>query len=149
MRGSDFDHGVTTRSRRKFELRIANSELRMTAWDIYERTFDFACRVVRLHRATRRSSGANGLLNQLLRAATSIGANLAEAKGAQSRADFISKVRIALKEARESHYWLRLLTACELIPRKRVEPLTKEADEIVAILTAIVVNTAAHHKSTS
>jgi four helix bundle protein len=80
-------------------------------------------------------------INQLLRAGTGIGSNLEEARGAQSRRDFIAKARISLKEARESHYWLRIMAACELVPRRRIEPLLNEANQLVAILTAIVIKT--------
>lgn len=78
------------------------------------------------------------LLTQLLRSGTSVGANLEEAKAAQSRPDFISKTRISLKEARETHYWLRLLERSDLVESNRIHPLVEEANEIVAILTSIV-----------
>ena len=78
------------------------------------------------------------LANQLLRSGTSIGANLAESKGGQSRADYLSKVSIALKEARETHYWLRLLIATDIIPENQLTPLLDEANQLVAILTTIV-----------
>lgn len=74
----------------------------------------------------------------MVRAGTGIGSNLEEAEAAQSKPDFISKNRIALKEARESHYWLRIIAATEMIPPNRVQPLVDEANEIVAILTTIV-----------
>ena len=74
---------------------------------------------------------------QLARAATSIGANLEEADAGQSRADFISKCSISLKEAREAHYWLRLLRATGKIDGA-YEPLIHECDRIVAVLTTIV-----------
>ena len=107
--------------------------------DIQERTFHFACRVVRLHMHLIRCSQTHReLAGQVLRSASSIGANLEEADGAQSRADFISKCNIALKEARETHYWLRLFQACDLVSVKRLSLLTEEANAIVAILTAIV-----------
>jgi four helix bundle protein len=112
--------------------------------DIYERTFDFACRIVRLHRAAARSATARPLLNQVLRSGTGIGANLEEAEAGQSTADFIAKMRIALKEARETVYWLRLLGATEIIKASRIEPLTQEARELVAILTTIIRNTNAN-----
>jgi four helix bundle protein len=112
------------------------------AVDIYQRAFEFACRVVRLHRVLSRKRGTHMVaVNQLLRSGTGIGSNLEEAKGAQSRRDFIAKARISLKEARESHYWLRIMTKCELVPRRRLEPLLNEANEIVAVLTAIIVKT--------
>ncbi|MBV8518574.1 MAG: four helix bundle protein [Acidobacteria bacterium] len=107
--------------------------------DIHERTFEFACRVVRLHQALMKRRGADRTIaNQLLRAATSVGSNLEEAKAGQSRADFLAKARISLKEARESHYWLRLIEATELLAAKQIHPLTEEANEIVAVLTAII-----------
>ena len=70
----------------------------------------------------------------------SVGSNLEEAEAGQSKADFISKCRISLKEARESLYWLRLIRKNELIKPVLVEPLIKEANEIVAVLTTIVKN---------
>ena len=107
--------------------------------DIHERTFEFACRVVKLYNElTRRRSTARPLLSQLLRAGTGVGSNLEEAEAGQSKADFIAKCRIALKEARESVYWLRLLAASGSVKPARLEPLTQEAREIVAILTTIV-----------
>jgi len=106
--------------------------------DIYERTFVFACRIVRLHRRLVRERTVAPLALQLLRSGTGIGSNLEEAEAGQSKADFISKCRIALKEARETHYWLRLFKATEIVPAPRLDPLISEAKEIVAILTTIV-----------
>ena len=77
---------------------------------------------------------------QLLRAGTSIGANLEEARAGQSRADFINKNAIALKEARETLYWLRLLTAADLVSEPRVAELRSEAEELTRILAAIIVS---------
>ena len=108
--------------------------------DIRERAFEFACRVVTLHRAAARSATSRPLLLQLLRAGTGIGSNLEEAEAGQSKADFISKTRIALKEARETHYWLRLMAATQIIKPNRIAALTQEANELVSILTAIVRN---------
>ena len=107
--------------------------------EIHERAFNFACRVIRLHRALTRKRGTDRVAaNQLLRSGTGIGSNLEEAEAAQSRPDFISKLRISLKEARESHYWLRLIEATAMLPPPRVRPLVEEANEIVSILTTIV-----------
>jgi four helix bundle protein len=77
------------------------------------------------------------MMNQLVRASTSIGSNLEEAKAGQSKADFHAKLRIALKEAREAHYWLRLLAESGMISRQRLAILLQEANEIIAILTTI------------
>lgn len=107
-------------------------------FDIYNRTFLFAHRVVKMERILARDKRVNSkTLSQLLDAACSIGANLEEACGAQSKADFHAKLRISLKEARESHYWLRLLHASGTVSPKRLDPLIQEAHEIVAILTTI------------
>lgn len=106
---------------------------------IGERAFAFAVRVVKLCQTLEERSGVSRILsNQLLRSGTSIGANLEESKGGQSRADFLSKNSIALKEARETHYWLRLLIATRLIPEPQLTDLLDEARQITAILTTIV-----------
>jgi four helix bundle protein len=76
--------------------------------------------------------------NQLLDAGTSVGANSAEAKSAYSRREFASKNSIALKEARESTFWLRLIMVCGLSQDAEVERLLKEAGELTGILTATV-----------
>jgi len=65
-----------------------------------------------------------------------VGANLEEAKAAQSRRDLVSKFSIALKEAREAHYWLRLITATRLAPIELTDSIQKETNELCAILTA-------------
>jgi four helix bundle protein len=96
--------------------------------EIGERSFAFAVRVVKLCQTLDERPGVSRTLsNQLLRSGTSIGANLQESKGGQSRADFLSKVSIALKEARETHYWLRLLVAADIIHEKQLLPLLDEA----------------------
>ena len=81
------------------------------------------------------------LANQLLRSGTSVGANVEEGQAAQSRADFNHKYSIACKEARETHYWLRLLVAANIIPKEKLHPLIDEADQLVAILTSSVIKT--------
>jgi four helix bundle protein len=80
------------------------------------------------------------LAPQLLRCGTSVGASLEEARGGESRRDFISKCSIALKEARESLFRLRLADRCQLGPKGRASALAAEADELAAIIGAIVRN---------
>jgi four helix bundle protein len=110
--------------------------------DIQERAFVFAVQIVRLHRIVAKQDVAGRALGrQVLRSGTSIGANLEEANAGQSRADFVSKCSIALKEARETQYWLRLLAASEIATAEQIAPILAEATEIVAILTTIVKNT--------
>ncbi len=86
------------------------------------------------------------LANQLLRSGTSIGANVEEAQAAQSRADFLNKLSIARKEARETHYWLRLLSTTDLVSAPRLTDLVDEADQLVAILTTITKRTRQNSK---
>ena len=107
--------------------------------DLPERTFAFALRVVKLCKHLDEAPGvARTMSRQLLRSGTSIGANVEEGQGGQSRADFISKYSIACKEARETLYWLRLVLAAELVPETRIESLITECNELVAILTSII-----------
>ncbi len=78
------------------------------------------------------------MANQLLRSGTSIGANVEEGQAAQSEADFLSKYSIACKEARETRYWLRLLSESGIISPEELVDLMAECNELTAILTAIV-----------
>jgi four helix bundle protein len=69
-----------------------------------------------------------------------VGANVEEAQAGQSKADFVSKMSIACKEARESHYWIRLLAAAKVVPESRLTNLLDEANQLVAILTSVIKN---------
>ena len=110
--------------------------------DIRDRSFRFACRVVQFCKRLLDQGGvARVLAPQVLRCATSVGANLEEARGGESRRDFLSKCRISLKEARESAYRLRVLAATHVGPSEEAAALANEAGEIAAILGAIVRNT--------
>ena len=110
-------------------------------YDICERTFQFATRIVKLCRRVENGWIANGVLGkQMLRSGTSIGANLEEGQAAQSRADFVSKYSIARKEARETNYWLRLITASGVSNDPEIPPLISETEQLVKILTTIIKN---------
>ena len=111
--------------------------------DICERTLDYALRAVDLFDHLQNSQNRAGWIigNQYLRAATSIGANMEEAQGGESRSDFAHKCAIALKEVRESLFWLRLLERAAIVPPPRLAPLIQETRELIAILTTIVVKT--------
>jgi len=110
--------------------------------DLCERTFAFATRIVCLCRELDKSPGVSRTLcRQLLRSGTSIGANVEEAQAGQSRADYVSKIQIACKEARETHYWLRLIVATDIVPAEKLAPLVQESNELVAILTTIIKTT--------
>ncbi|HEV7921242.1 MAG TPA: four helix bundle protein [Thermoanaerobaculia bacterium] len=108
--------------------------------DLRERAFEFACAVVQVHREIyRREPSLRDIGRQATAAAGSIGANLEEADAAQSRADFVSKCNIALKEARETRYWLRILH--RILKGERIPRLIDESTELIAILTTIVRKT--------
>jgi len=108
--------------------------------DIAARTYSFALRVIAVVRAMPREVVATTIARQLIRSGTSIGANVEEAEAGHSKADFISKINVARREARETLYWLRLVGDSNLVPKTRLEGLTAEVDELVRILTAIVRN---------
>jgi len=113
--------------------------------ELCERTFAFARCIVCLCRKLDKDPGVGRTLcRQLLRSGTSIGANVEEGQGGQSRADFVSKMQIACKEARETHYWLRLIVAADVLPADELASLVQESNELVAILTAIIRNTKAN-----
>jgi four helix bundle protein len=75
------------------------------------------------------------LSKQLIRSGTSIGANIEEASGAQSDSDFIAKLHISLKEAKESHYWIRLLRDTDFITQAQAESMLTDLNEIITLLT--------------
>jgi four helix bundle protein len=126
----------------KFKKLMANPQ------PITDRSFHFAVRVVKLCQVLDGNPGvARTLAKQLIRSGTSIGANVEESQAAQSTADFVHKLEIALKEARETHYWLKLLIATEILPEPRLLPLLTETQELIKILAAIIVKTKHNQKS--
>jgi four helix bundle protein len=107
--------------------------------DLGDRTFLFACDIVRFCLVLSQKPGAHRqIAGQLLRAGTSVGANAEEAKAAYTRREFAHKNCIVLREARESRFWLRLIKATRLAADTSVDPLLAEANELVGIYTATV-----------
>ncbi len=106
---------------------------------IQQKSFAFALEIIRLYRELKRK-GEHVLSRQVLRSGTSIGANVEEASAGQSRKDFLAKVAIASKEARETRYWLRLLQKSQLV-KIDVSSALDQVDELIRILTAIVKTT--------
>ncbi len=104
---------------------------------IADKSFKFAIRIVNLHKYLRNTKNEFIMSKQLIRCGTSIGANVAEAEKAQSTADFYTKLTIALKEANETHYWLRLLNATEYINDEEFISIDTEATELIALLVSI------------
>ena len=105
---------------------------------IEQKSFQFAVRIVKLYKHLRVAKKEFVLSRQLLRSGTSIGANVAEAQQAQSRADFISKLNIALKEAAETNYWLRLLQAKDFLSDAEFQSVHNDCRELEKILTSIL-----------
>ena len=104
------------------------------------KSYAFALRVIRLARILR-GRGEFELAKQLLRSGTSIGANIEEARAGSSRADFNAKMKIASKEAREAHYWLRLLRDSQTLAAEELRIELNLADQLVSLLTSIVKTT--------
>jgi four helix bundle protein len=110
--------------------------------DIRDRAFDFACSVVEFCKCLYDAGGVARLMTaQLLNCSTSVPSNLEEARAAESKRDFISKCSVALKEARESHVRLRVCRRTNLGPAGDADKLVNDANQIVAIVTAIIRNT--------
>ncbi len=105
---------------------------------IEEKSFQFAVRIVKLCRYLHDEKKEFILSKQLLRAGTSIGANIAESQQAQSRPDFISKLCIALKEASETNYWLRLLRATDYLSETEYRTMIVQCKELERLLTSIL-----------
>ena len=110
----------------------------MTSGALRDKTKHFAVRIIRFVSYLRDEKREFVMSKQILRSATSIGANVRESWNAQSRSDFQHKLSIALKEADETAYWLELLVESEIIDRKQFDSLYSDLDEIIAMLTTSV-----------
>ena len=109
--------------------------------DILERTFNFAVRIVQLSgKLNERPGVGRVMMSQILRAGTSVPSNVEEAQAVQSKADFISKMSISLKEARETHLRLRLLAAAKVVAEAELQALIKGVEEITLVIGAIIVS---------
>jgi four helix bundle protein len=138
------DGTATDNSKFKIQNSKGRIKCKMTSTNkaITDRTFEFAIRIVKLCKVLDESPGVlQTLSKQLIKSGTSIGANVEESQSAQSTADFVNKLEIALKEAKETRYWIRLLIATELMPESRLLSLLGEINELIKIIAAIVVKT--------
>lgn len=104
---------------------------------IQGKSFEFAIRVVNLYRHLTEEKREYVLSKQLLRSGTSIGANIEEAIGGQTRKDFGMKMSIAYKEARETRYWLRLMKATDYLSEKQADSMINDCEENLKLLSAI------------
>lgn len=106
-----------------------------------DKSYAFALRTINLYKHIAVVKREYVLSKQLLRSGTSIGANIAEANQAQSRADFVSKLSIALKEAVETQYWLNLLRDAKYLTQREAESFLFDCEELIRILTAVIKTT--------
>ena len=108
---------------------------------LLDKTFAFSVRVINAYKHLVKEQNEFVLSKHLLRSGTSIGANAEEAVGAQSRKDFVSKLAIAYKEARETRYWIRLLHARGFLDDKQCTSLLRDAEELLRLIGKIQVTT--------
>lgn len=110
-------------------------------FDIRERSFRFGVEIVKLVLKFPRDTAGFAIGGQVLRSGTSVGANIAEAQNSGSRKDFIHTLTIALKEARETEYWLKIINEVKLADQTLINKLPLEVNELIKILTVIVKKT--------
>jgi len=113
---------------------------------IVEKSFNFSVRIVKFYLILiKRNKVVEPLLKQLLRSGTSIGANITEAQSAVTKKDFINKLGIALKESKETDYWLKIFVATGLIDEKEYKSMHDDALSIIKLLTAIIKSAKANN----
>ena len=103
-----------------------------------KKTIDFAVRIIRFYQYMRDEKKEYVLSKQILRSGTSIGANIRESRNAQSDADFLNKLSIALKEADETQYWLEIMEKSEIINAEEFDSLNNDVDELISILVSTI-----------
>ena len=101
------------------------------------KSYDFALRIIKVYKYLSQEKKEFVLSKQLLRSGTSIGANIEESIGGQSKADFFAKITIAYKEARESKYWIRLLRDSDYLTIEQSSDLLKDVEELLKIIGSI------------
>jgi len=106
-----------------------------------DKSYKFAIRIVKLNRYLCSEHKEYVLSKQLLRSGTAVGALVAEAQYAQSKADFINKLQVSLKEANESRYWLRLLEECDYLTKKMLESILADIEELIKMLVSSINTT--------
>ena len=108
-------------------------------YDLQDRLTDYAVRIIKLSEALPETKAGKHVSSQMLRSGTSPAPNYAEAQSAESKADFVHKLKVALKELRETEIWLRIIQKAKMIkPVSKLTPLLQETDELVAIVFASV-----------
>jgi four helix bundle protein len=122
-------------------MEIGNNKL-----GIADRTVAYSLRIIKLYRVLEKDSIGRILGKQVVRSGTSIGANVHEAQGGQSKADFIAKMSIAHKEARETAYWLRIIKEAKIIPVTRLTDLVDETEQLIKIISSILLTSKHNEK---
>ena len=112
--------------------------------DIAERLLDFAVRVIKLVNALPKTIVGRHIAGQLVRSGTSCGSNYEESCGAESRADFIHKLGIALKEIKESRFWLKVIYHAKIMKPEQIESLIEECEELAAIIAKSIITAKAN-----
>jgi len=120
--------------------KVGNGASGEKPYDIGERTFLFGVRVVRLVGQLPRTVAGYAIGRQVVRSGTSVGANVEEADAAESKRDFIHKMAIARKEAKETRFWLRIILETPLLDTSEVRALLQESEELIRILSTIIIN---------
>ena len=119
-------------------------------FDLEDRLIDFAVRIIRLAESLPKTKVGNHVAGQLIRCGTSPAPNYGEAQSAESRADFIHKMKVSLKELRETRVWLLIIVRSKLIePTSKIEPLINENNELISIFVTSVTTAKQKNKKTS
>jgi four helix bundle protein len=112
--------------------------------DIAERTFKFGVSVIKISNSLSKTPASFAIARQIVRSGTSVGANVEEAQDGLTKKEFIRSMSIALREARETRFWLRMTIESKLLPRTEVNPVLGESEELIKILVTIVRNSKAN-----
>ena len=107
--------------------------------NLSDRFMQYSVRVIKLTESLPKSIAGKRIGDQLLRSGTSVGANYEESQAAQSKNDFIHKLQVALKELKESNYWLRLIGNADLLSQEKLEAIIDESNQLTAILSKAVL----------
>jgi len=115
--------------------------------DLLDRTLEYSLRTIRLYQQLKNDEAGRTIGKQLLRSATSVGANFHEAQGGQSKADFLAKISISYKEARETLYWLLIIKRANLLRTQEVDNLIDETGQLIKILSSIILSSKQNSRS--
>ena len=108
-------------------------------FDLQERLIDYAVRIIKMSEKLPNAKTGNHIRTQILKSGTSPAPNYGEAQSAESKSDFIHKLKVALKELRETEAWLKIIVKAELIkPTSKLTPLLKETDELISIFVTSI-----------